>query len=133
MKRILVLLTTLLMAVTASAADVTLDVHMALSADGDATTTFTADAPKLFAVFESSGTKKDATIRAVWIAEDVGAAAPANTKIDEASITANEDDVHGTFSLSRPNKGWPVGKYRVEFYHGKAMIKTVKFSITAAK
>ncbi|MBS0657614.1 MAG: hypothetical protein JSR82_05115 [Verrucomicrobia bacterium] len=133
MKKLLVLLSALLLVATAPAAEVSLDVHFALSADGEETTTFNTDAPKIFAVFESEGTKKDAALRSVWIAEDVGTAAPANTKIDEATIKAGQDDASGTFSLSRPNKGWPPGKYRVEFYVDKALVKTLRFTIAAKK
>lgn len=133
MKRLLLLLTTIFFTASAFAAETTVDVHLSLTADGDETTSFTADAPKIFAIFETEGTKKDASLRAVWIAEDVGTVAPANTKIDEATVKGPEDDFHGTFSISRPNKGWPVGKYRVEFYLGASLVKTLKFTIAAEK
>lgn len=133
MKRLLLLLSALFLTAVVSAGEPTLDVHLALSADGEETTSFTADTAKIFAVFESEGVKKDTSLRAVWIAEDVGSVAPANFKIDEATIKAAQDDFSGTFSISRPNAGWPVGKYRVEFYAEKTLVKTLKFTIKAAK
>ena len=51
-------------------------------------------------------------------------------KIDEAAakvLIANE----GYFSLSKPNSGFPVGKYRLEIYMGKDLLKTVPFTVKA--
>ena len=95
--------------------------------------TFPADVDKLYAFFRTKGTEKGDKLRGVWIAEDVGDAAPANTKIDEASLTADEDNFYGAFSLTKPTKGWPVGKYRVEIYAGDELATTVKFTITPGK
>ena len=95
--------------------------------------TFPSDVPKLYAFFRTSGTKKGDNVRGVWIAEDVGNAAPNNTKIDETTLSADKDDFYGAFSLSEPTKGWPVGHYRVEFYLGSELVTTVKFAITSAK
>lgn len=134
MKIILTVLTALFLAVTAaSARDVKAEGFVTNSADGKAVTSFTSDAPKLFALVKTTGTEKGAQLRGAWIAEDVGAAAPANTKIDEATVTGPSGDFSATFSLSKPNAGWPVGKYRVEVYAGEKIVATLKFSITAAK
>jgi hypothetical protein len=96
------------------------------------TDTFTADVPKLYAFFRSTGTAKGDVLRGVWIADDVGAAAPANTKIDEASITADQDNYFGAFSLTKPTNGWPPGSYHVDIYLGDDLATTVKFTITPA-
>ncbi len=101
--------------------------------DSKPTDTFTADVPKVYVFFKSSGTKKGDILRSVWIADDVGEAAPANTKIDEASVTGDKDDFVGSFSLSKPTKGWPVGKYHVDIYSGDQVVSTVKFIIKAGK
>ena len=37
----------------------------------------------------------------------------------------------GVFSLSKPTKGWPVGKYRVEIYVNDKLADTVKFTVKA--
>jgi hypothetical protein len=95
--------------------------------------TFAADVKKLYAFFRTKGTEKGDKLRGVWIAEDVGDAAPANTKIDEASLIADEDDFYGAFAISKPTKGWPAGKYRVEIYAGDDLATTVKFTIEAGK
>jgi hypothetical protein len=108
-------------------------VEAAIAVDQDTrpATTFAPDVPKLYAFFKTQGTEKGEKLRGVWIAEDVGNAAPANTKIDEATLTADQNDFFGAFSLSKPNKGFPVGKYRVEIYDGDELATTVKFTISS--
>ena len=106
-------------------------VESAIAKDSDTppATKFASDVPKLYAFFKSSGTRKGDTFRAVWIAEDVGAAAPKETKIDEGTLAADADNFAAAFSLSKPTNGWPVGKYRTEIHLGDKLASTSKFSI----
>lgn len=97
------------------------------------TTIFTADTAEVFALFKIKGAKKGDTIRGVWIAEDVGDAAPPNTKIFEKKGTLDEEMVGGNFSLERPATGWNAGKYHVDIYANDELTTTVKFTIEAAK
>lgn len=106
---------------------------IAVDKDTQPATTFEADVPKLYAFFRSKGTKKGDKLRAVWIADDVGEAAPKNTKIDEAPLDASQDDFYGAFSLSKPTKGWPAGQYHVEIYVGETLATTAKFTIKAGE
>lgn len=92
-------------------------------------TSFAADVPKLYAFFIGHGLTTGEKLRGVWIAEDVGAAAPIETRIDETTLTVTDAEQHGAFSLTKPDKGWPVGKYRVEMYVGDQLAETVKFKI----
>lgn len=117
----------------AHAGDAKVEAVMAVDKDTKPATTFAADVPKLYAFFKTKGTEKGDKLRGVWIAEDVGDAAPANTKIDETTLTADQEDFYGAFALSRPNKGWPVGKYKIDIYNGDELATTVKFTIGAAK
>jgi hypothetical protein len=133
MKRLLALLTSLFVLASAYAGDVKVEAVIAVDGDTKPATSFASDTPKLYAFFRSKGTEKGDKLRAVWIAEDVGDAAPANTKIDEVTVTGTKDDFEGAFSLSKPDKGWPVGKYKVEIYDEDDLVTTVKFTITAAK
>ncbi len=133
MKKFLALFAALIVSTSAQAGDVKVESAIAVDGNTKPATTFTSDVPKLYAFFRTKGTEKDDKLRGVWIAEDVGDAAPANTKIDEATVTGEEDNFHGAFSLSKPDHGWPVGKYRVEIYDGDDLETTVKFIITAAK
>src|ERR1700730_900790 len=80
-----------------------------------ATTTFSADVTGIFIYWKSEHLQAGDEIHVVWVAQDVGAASPRDTKINEASCTVHKPDEQGSFSLSRPaGQNWPVGKYRAE-------------------
>ena len=104
---------------------------IAVDKDTKPTDAFDATVPKLYAFFRSTGTSKDDKFRGVWIADDVGSAAPANTKIDEASLAADQDNFYGAFSLSKPTNGWPPGKYHIDIYVNDDLATSVKFTIAA--
>ena len=125
--------TAVLIAATSAAAEVKVEAVMAQGKDSRPTDTFTSDVPKLYAFFKSTGTKKGDSLRAVWIAEDVGSAAPKETKIDESTLTADEENFFGAFALSKPTNGWPEGKYRVDLYTGDEVATAVRFTIRRAK
>jgi hypothetical protein len=73
----------------------------------------------------SSGSK----ITVSWIAVDTNGVAPANYKIDESSFNIGSVENRLDASLSKPNAGFPVGRYKVVLsVDGKAM-ETVEFSI----
>jgi outer membrane usher protein FimD/PapC len=84
-------------------------------------------------MFRTTGIKNGDKLRGVLIAEDVGDVALVNTKVLEKTLTLEEDTDDGDFAFSKPTKGWPVGKYRVEIYVNDDLAKTVKFTIEAAK
>jgi hypothetical protein len=117
----------------AQAADVSITVTLSDSAVGEAKTTFPADTPKLYAFYKTKGVQNGDKVRGVWIGEDVGDAAPKETKIYEKTVTADGDTDDGEFTLSKPTNGWPVGKYRFEIYVGDMLAKTLKFTIAASK
>jgi hypothetical protein len=134
MKRIFALLIiTTICASVALAGKAKVEAAIAVDKDTKPTTTFAADVPKLYAFFRSKGTQAGDKLRGVWIAEDVGDAAPKKTKIDEATLTADENDFYGAFSLTKPTKGWPAGKYQVDIYLGDELATTAKFTIKAGK
>jgi len=116
----------------ARAGDVEVEAKMVAAPNGEETTTFAADAAKVFAMFKTKGLSNGDKIRGVWIADDVGDAAPNGTKIDEKTLKAEGDTEDGTFSLSKPTNGWPVGKYHLEIYVNDDLITKLKFTIKAA-
>lgn len=95
-----------------------------------ATNQFSADTPKIYARWQGHDLPRQAKIRIVWIAENIGDAAPPDYTIDESTALASEPDSHGIFTLSRPDNGWAPGDYRVEFYIDDALTETVKLKIT---
>lgn len=133
MKRLLGLLIVSFISVVQLQAAPKVEATTAKDKDSKPTDTFSADVAKVYVFFKTTGTKKGDSLRSVWIADDVGDAAPANTKIDEASVAADKDDFVGAFSMSKPTAGWPVGKYHVDIYAGDQIVTTVKFTIKAGK
>ncbi len=99
---------------------------------GEPVTSFTADTPKLFAIFKTAGIKNGDKVRGVLVEEDVGDVVPANTKFFESTMTLQKDINDGYYYFNKPTKGWPVGKYRVEIYVNDQLANTVKFTIEAS-
>ena len=95
----------------------------------NAASEFPPDVPKIFCAWKAEGVTNE-KLRGVWIAEDVGKVAPPNYKIDEATLNVARASA-GSFSLSKPDNNFPVGKYRLEIYIGDDLAKTVPFAIKA--
>ena len=94
------------------------------------TNVFSPDTPMIYCAWKTQGLKAGTNVRGVWIAEDVGNAAKPNFKIDEATFTPPMGVASaGSFALNKPNKGFPVGKYRLEIYLGSTLAKTVPFTV----
>lgn len=133
MRRKLTLLIVGLIAVSlARAGEVKIEATMMTEPHGREITAYTADAPKLYVIFKTEGVTNGDKIRGVWIADDVGAAAPAGTKIDEKTLTMDGDTDDGVFSLSKPTKGWPLGKYHLEIFVNDQLATKLDFAIKAA-
>ncbi len=105
------------------------DMKLSDSDGGESSDSFTPDTAKIYLnaglVDVPSGTKLSST----WIAEDTNGAAPANFKIDSVELTTGALTNVATFSLSRPNAGWPVGKYRVDLFIDGHAAGTMHFTV----
>jgi hypothetical protein len=106
-----------------------LSVTFAKNQFGKPSTTFSSDTPQIYARWEGQRLRKDAEVRAVWIAENIGEDFPPDYKIDEASAVAESPSAHGVFTVSRPDDGWAPGDYRAEFYVDDVLVETVKLKI----
>jgi CHAT domain-containing protein/Tfp pilus assembly protein PilF len=95
---------------------------------------FAPDTPQIVCVWQVAGVPAGgATLRAVWIAADTGGAAPPNYHVAEKSYElAQPGQAVGKFSLSKPNNGWPPGKYRLELYLDDRLAETVPFRVETA-
>jgi uncharacterized RDD family membrane protein YckC len=91
------------------------------------TDTFASNQKNIVCVWRVEGVPSDVPIRSVWIAEDVGSAAPANTKIAEKSFAGADA---GEFTLTPTSDGLPAGKYRLDIYIGDTLAKSLPFTIT---
>ena len=96
---------------------------------GEPSTSFTIETPAIYLRWQAQGLNTGDKIRCVWIAENVGKAAPANYHVDETVTTANESQTTGVVTLSKPKAGWPAGKYRAEIYVGTQLVAVLAFTI----
>jgi hypothetical protein len=131
MKRLFVLLV-MMSASVLHAQSLKVEAIMAEGPDSKPATAFARDVPKLYAFFRSEGTHAGDKFRGVWIADDVGSAAEKETTIDQAILTADSDNFYGAFSLTKPTKGWPAGKYHVDIYLNDKIAVSPEFTIRAA-
>jgi hypothetical protein len=131
MKHLFILLITISASVL-HAQSIKVEAIIAEGPDSKPASTFAPDALKLYAFFRSQGTHTGDKLRGVWIADDVGNAAPKQTTIDQATLTADSDNFYGAFSLTKPTKGWPPGKYHVDIYLNDKVAVSPEFTITAA-
>jgi hypothetical protein len=91
--------------------------------------TFTADTPKIVIHVELKNAAVGAKVEAAWIAVKTDAA-PANYKIDAATVTLDNELDEATFGLSKPDAGWLAGAYQVQVSYDGTLEKTVPFSVT---
>ena len=91
-------------------------------------TVFAPNTPKIVCVFSVEGAGIGMNVKGVWIAEDVGGAAPPNYKIAEQSLRLPFMN-SGSVYLSKPTTGFPAGSYRLEICIGGKLAKTLKFKV----
>ena len=104
-----------------------LQVTLGKDATGAAEELFTSTIPRVVLRWSIAHLPEKAKLRCVWIAEDVGDAAPKEYHVEESSLTPTEPA--GTFSITRPTSGWPPGKYRAEVFLGEKLAATAAFTI----
>jgi hypothetical protein len=81
--------------------------------------------------------KRGSKLVGTLFAEDVGAAAPPNTKVLDKEFKADAFNTLGglgnRFALklhfNKPNKGWPPGKYRVEYTQDGVLVGTGRYVV----
>jgi hypothetical protein len=117
-------------AVAQSSGRKSLHAFLSVGKEGKPTTTFSSDVPRIYAFWKGAELAVGDEIQAVWIAEDIGDAAPKESRILEGTVKVYKPNDDGVFSLSRPSgRIWPVGKYRVEFHIDGSVADLVKFTI----
>ena len=89
---------------------------------------FGPDTPKIICEWTVEDVTAGTEISGVWVAVDSGGVAPPNYRIDEAKLTLS-GPMSGTFSITKPTKGWPKGRYQLEIYLDGKLAKTVPFTI----
>jgi hypothetical protein len=117
-------------AVAQSTGKKSLHAFLAVGKDSKPTTSFSSDVPSIYAFWKGGALEAGDKIHSIWIAEDIGDAAPKDSRILEGDAKVYKANEDGAFSLSRPGgKIWPLGKYRVEIYINSNLAELLKFTI----
>ncbi len=103
---------------------------LAVAKDAEAATEFEKDTAKIIATFTVEGVEVDDKAKGIYIIEDVGDAAPKNTKVFEAELKATANPMTFTFEVAKPKGGWPPGTYRVELHINDNLVETLNFTVT---
>ena len=89
---------------------------------------FLTDAKAIHAVINLAEAKAGSVLKGVWVSID--AIETPNYEIDAAEANVAADgEAAAHFSLSAPDKGWPVGNYRIDIYLDGKQIASAPFSI----
>ncbi len=115
--------------VKSEAASKRLSVTFANDQFGKPSSTFSSDTPQIYVRWQGRRLRKGGKVKAVWIAENIGEDFPQGYKVDEASATVESQNARGAFTLARPEDGWAVGDYRVEFYVDDVFVDAAKIKI----
>ena len=110
------------------AAEVKVDAYITNSPEAERASIFSPETHTFYAMFKAKGLSPGDKIRGVWIADDVGDAAPANFKIQETALTAQDATLDAQFSMTKPG-AWARGDYHVEIYVNDQLAAKVKFSV----
>lgn len=91
---------------------------------------FAPDTPKIFVSADlTEDVPAGSKVNIAWIAIDTGGTAPPNYKIDEVNLDVTSMINHVNSDLSKPNSGWPVGTYKIEFSVDGKPMESVGFTI----
>jgi hypothetical protein len=96
--------------------------------DGPAKASFKPQTAKIFLRSTVVDVPAGSTVKGVWIAEKTKVAPP-NYKIDEKELKVGAMMNEVTYSLSKPNAGWPEGDYRVDLFIDGRPAGNVKFKV----
>jgi hypothetical protein len=126
------LVATFVCVAVAGAAEIKVEAYVTNSPEGEAATIFSPETRSFYAILKAKGLSPGDKIRGVWIADDVGDAAPPNFKIQETALTAQDATLDAQFSLAKPGS-WPRGDYHVEIYVNDKLETKLKFAIKPVK
>jgi len=98
------------------------------SRGGTAMQTFRPTTGKIYLRAKLVDVSAGSTVKGAWIAEKTRVAPP-NYKIDEKELKVFPMMNEVTYSLSKPNAGWPEGDYRVDLYIDNKPAGNVKFHV----
>lgn len=90
---------------------------------------FAAGQYPLYCAFKAVNLPRNSVIKGVLVAEDVGGAAPPESRLAETGVAAVDGgSVPGHFKFTL-NPAWVPGRYRVELYINDRPAQTVRFAV----
>jgi hypothetical protein len=94
----------------------------------DEKTVFPSDAPTIYAVYRvvAAGPAK---IKIVFWADAVEGLDPKTKLLEKISSISEKGEFMGAVPALKPANGWPAGSYRVEFFVGETLSRTVAFKV----
>lgn len=112
----------------AIAIEMKVDAYVTNNPETEGATIFSPETHTFYAMFKAKGLSPGDKIRGVWIADEVGDAAPPNFKIQETALIAQDTSLDAQFSLTKPG-AWARGDYHVDIYVNDKLATKVKFSV----
>ncbi len=107
---------------SALAANVVSHLHIGTAKTGGEVRIFAPNTPQIYVTLQMTGTK-GTLVKAAWVAEkvDPSAGVSPNFVVDKTEIAllvTSNGILHNTlsFNISKPNAGWPKGKYRLDVF-----------------
>jgi hypothetical protein len=89
---------------------------------------FVATTPKIYVNAEIDHVTTGMKLTGKWIAEKTQVAPP-NYEIAAANVAPSPKMNQATFSLSKPDHGWPAGTYRVELLIDDKLAEVARFKV----
>jgi len=104
--------------------------YLAEQKDGKRVSAFTPKSPYIYVLFTLADAPRGTLVRCLWFAEKVEVVPP-DYKLYEAEVRMGGGSVdnQGNCWISRPNNGWPVGRYRVELYVAERKGRALRFNV----
>lgn len=104
--------------------------YLAEQKDGKRVSAFKPESQYVYVMFTLADAPRGTLVRCLWFAEKVEVVPP-DYKLYEAEVRMGGGGVNdkGNCWISRPNNGWPVGRYRVELYVAERKGRAIRFNV----
>ncbi len=95
------------------------------------TDVFYPDSPIIHCIVGIKSAKRGTVVKGEWVS--VNAISTPNYVIDSANVKLPGESANVHFSITKPNKGWPVGNYKLKIYINNNYVTYAPFKIIAKK
>ena len=95
------------------------------------TDVFYPDSPIIHCIVGIKNAKRGTVVKGEWVSVD--AISTPNYVIDSANVKLPGESANVHFSITKPNKGWPIGNYKLKIYINNTYVTYAPFKIIAKK